>query len=85
VVKVGVEKVSEVRVAPLLPPPPPAKDVDPASDDSDVALAGVKCDTVAEMDRKADEAAAESVARTETVLVVVVMLDVTTDAAMATE
>lgn len=81
---VGVEKVNEVRVA-APPPPPPTKDVDPASEASDVALAGVTREKVAEMSWKADAAAAEAVARTETVLVVVVMLDVTTEAAMATE
>lgn len=75
----------------LLPPPPPKlataelNDVDPASDSRDVALAGVVGVNVAEMAAKELDASAELVARTVTVSWVVVMLEVTTEASMATE
>ena len=74
-------KPKVLRAVPLVP----IKDVDPARDDREVALAGVKCEIVAEMLSKDDDASAELDARTDTVVVVVVMLDVTTEASMATE
>ena len=66
-------------------PPPPTNDVDPASDCSEVADAGVKVEKVADMSENDEEAAAELEARTLSVVRVVVMLEVTTEADMATE
>lgn len=58
--------------------------VEPASDSSDVALGGVYCEKVAETLSKELLAAAESDARTLSVVVVAVRLDVTTEAPSAT-
>lgn len=78
---------NDVAAAPVVAAgvPPPTNAVDPTSDLSEVASSGVKVLNVADMDWKDCDADAELLAFTLMVVIIVVRLDVTTEASISME